>query len=196
MHTAGNETCTACPANSTTTSKAATRVDACMCTAGYMDSSAYPICSSAKPCRSGFFCTSEYGGGEGVCFSCVDVGGCCSARNPLFNWGTGDLWVQNALLSKENVQKCHAACSGFGVVEPGLPGSSCAAVNWAGSGGGSGSGSGSSYNYYDPSYGSGGGSGSGSAYSSYSYSPSRQGSQIVHLVSSHYNPHTTHTTYG
>ena len=174
MHTAGNQTCTACPANSTTTSTAATGVNECMCTAGYMDSSAYPICSSAKPCQTGFFCTSEYGGGEGVCFPCDYVGGCCSRFDPGFNWGTGEPFVKNGFLSKENVQKCHAACSGFGVVEPGLPGSSCAAVNWAGSGGGSGSGSGYSY----------------------SYSPSRQGSQIVHLASSHYNPHTTHTKYG
>ena len=143
MHTAGNQTCTTCPANSTTTSTAITEVNECVCTAGYMDSSAYAICSSAKPCQSGF-CTSEYGGGEGVCFSCEDVGGCCSASNPRF----GDSLAQNGFLSKENVQKCYAACSG--TVEPGLPGSSCAAASGAGSGGGSGSGSGSSY-YSTPS---------------------------------------------
>jgi hypothetical protein len=148
-----------------------------MCTAGYMNSSAYAICSSAKPCQSGFFCTFEYGGGEGLCLSCGIVpttyptgARCCSAASSFFNWGTVEPWVKDGFLSKENLQKCYAACSG---TEPGLPGSSC------GSGGGSGSGSGY---YSSPSY-----------YStpSPSSSPSRQGSQIVHLASSYYNPHTT-----
>ncbi len=185
MHTAGNQTCTACPANSTTTTTANTRVNGCLCTAGYMDSSANAICSSAKPCQSGFFCTSEYGGGEGLCLSCgvvptVAGARCCSAASSVFDWGTGEPWVKFWFLSKENVQKCYAACSG---TEPGLPGSSCDAAMY---GGGSGSGSGSGY-YSAPSY-----------YSTPfpSSSPSRQGSQIVHLL-----PHITililiNTTFG
>jgi hypothetical protein len=144
-----------------------------MCTAGYMDSSKYAICSSQKPCQTGFFCTLEYGGGEGLCLSCgvvptVAGARCCSAVSSLFNWGTGEPWAKDGFLSKENLQKCYAACSG---TDPGLPGSSCAAATY-----GSGSGSGSESGYYST--------------PSPSSSPSRQGSQIVHLASSYHNPHT------
>ncbi len=151
MHTAGSQTCTACPENSTTTSTAITEIYECMCNAGYMDSSAYTICSSAKPCQSGFFCTSEYGGGEGLCLSCgvvptVAGARCCSAVSPFFNWGNGEPWAKDGFLSKDNVQKCYAACGG---TEPGMPGSNCTAATYD-SGSGSGSGSGSTY-YSTPS---------------------------------------------
>ena len=108
-----------------------TGVNQCVCDAGYMDSSSYAICSSAKPCQSGFFCTSEYGGGEGLCLSCgvvptVAGARCCSAVSSFFNWFTGEPWAKAGFLSKENVQKCYASCGG---TVPGLPGSSCTAAS-------------------------------------------------------------------
>ncbi len=182
MHTAGDHTRTACPENSTTTSTAITGVYECMCNAGYMDSSAHTICSSAKPCSKSGFCTFEYGGGEGLCLSCEDVpknnmfgARCCSDSFPQGKIGPG-IVGKLSFLSEEIVLACYAACGG---TEPGPAGSSCSAATY-GSGGGSGSGSGSSY-YYPV------------------WSPTRQGSPIVHLASSCiscYNSHTTHTTYG
>jgi hypothetical protein len=94
------------------------------------------ICSLANPCPSGFFCNFMYGGGEGLCFPCGavpydDMSGaqCCSAMSSNFNWGNDEPWAIDGFLSKENVQRCYAACSG---IEPGLPGSSCAAATGSG----------------------------------------------------------------
>jgi hypothetical protein len=153
VHTAGNQTCTACPANSTTTgSTAITGVNGCVCDAGYMDSSAlgYTLCSSAKPCPSGGFCTFEYGGGEGLCLSCENsdvvprsgtnsTAPCCSAASSYFS--------PNGFLSGDGVKACYAACRG---TEPGPRGSSCKATTSVTrrSGGDNSSGSGSSYNAY------------------------------------------------
>jgi hypothetical protein len=161
VQTAGNQTCTACPANSTTVSTGITGVNGCVCDAGYMDLSAlgYTLCSSTKPCPSGGFCTFEYGGGEGLCLLSCDVvprsgtnstAPCCSAASSYFSPG--------GFLSGDGVKACYAACSG---TEPGPRGSSCKATTSVTRrlGGDSSSGSGSSYNAYY-----------------------RQDSQIVHLA--------------
>jgi len=120
-----------------------------LCDAGYMDSSAlgYTLCSSAKPCPTGF-CTFEYGGGEGLCLLSCDVvprgvtnstAPCCSAASSYFS--------PNGFLSGDGVKACYAACRG---TEPGPRGSSCKATTSVTrrSGGDSSSGSGSSYNAY------------------------------------------------
>ena len=168
MHTAGNQTCTACPANSTTTSTAMTGVNQCVCDAGYMDSSSYAICSSAKPCQSGGFCTYEYGGGEGLCLLCKDVplGGanftvpCCSAASSYYS--------PAGFLSGDGVKACYAVCGG---TDPGPRGSSCTAKT-------------------SVTRRSGGYNSSGSESSYYSYY--RQGSQISRLavILLHMRPHT------
>ena len=182
MPYAGNQTCTSCPGNSTTTSTARTMVVECECDAGYMDSSTYTICSSANPCQKSGFCTLEYGGGEGVCFLCEDVSKdgmsgarCCAAFTR----------------EQDIVQACFAACGGT------EPGSSCSSCEPGKTG---------AYRPYCVEcpvgkYNSVYGSSSclncpANTYTGMSYcSANRQGSQIVHLVSSYYNPHTTHTTY-
>jgi hypothetical protein len=117
-----------------------------------MDSSAlgYTLCSSAKPCPTGF-CTFEYGGGEGVCVSCDYVprlgtnstAPCCSVLG------------YNGFLSGDGVKACYAACGGTepgprGTWEPGPRESSCKATTSVTrrSDGDSSAGSGSSYNAY------------------------------------------------
>jgi hypothetical protein len=71
-----------------------------------------------------------------VCFPCEFIpydhrsgARCCSAGSHIFDWGTDEPWSIDGFLSKENVQRCYAACSG---IEPGLPGSSCAAATGSG----------------------------------------------------------------
>ena len=115
MNTAGNKNCIPCTENATTLKVASTSDDACVCNAGYMDTSQETICSSENPCAPNNFCSFEFGT-SGVCMRCL--GTCCSGRSFFIGNEANGAYLS----SQEGVQACYATCGG---AQPGPPRSNC-----------------------------------------------------------------------
>jgi hypothetical protein len=115
VNAAGNKNCILCTDNATTLIVASTSEDACVCSAGFMDTSQETICFSGNPCAPNNFCSFEFGT-FGVCMMCP--GTCCSGPSTYFGNASNSAYLS----SQEGVQACYAACGG---TQPGPPSSNC-----------------------------------------------------------------------